>query len=513
MGLKRNTAVISLSALVAVISGVVLDGITVAVFGLGTETDAYFVSSLIPLAAITILHLQSGKVVQPLFIHTWNSEGPPQAWRFLRITISVASVILLLLGLACLPLAPMIVKMQAPGSSDSTRILAAQLCQFFFLMPALYAPVVLMKDAVIALGNFTVPGSLKPIENVLKIAFVLLFVGKLGILALPIGMAIGIIVQLAVIYVPLKRRGFIFWPAFHIREPRVANAIGLLGFPMIGHFSYLATEVVQNIFASMTSAGGVSALRLATRIVDSFAGLLANSIVVAVMPLVTHSLANADPERMKENIREGIRLLLLLSVPASAWILIMNKPLISVLFERMRFSSGDTDLVSSLLILMVPYILLSRLFGLAETGFYGGCDTRTPLTGALALTGAYVALMAILFVPLKIHALPIARSLSYFIGAGVMLYLLRRKFGKLGLASLTNDSVKLAAATVVMVLCIFAGRWLCQYVNGSGIFLKIVNLLIPSSMGFLGLAISCAWLKIVDPKAIRTAVIPGKVAI
>ncbi len=512
MNLARNTAVTTLSSLLAVASGVILDGITVAVFGFGIETDAYFIASLLPLAVITIVNLQAGKVVQPLFIHAWSGEGALEAWRFLRVSITIATSVLLLLGLVCLPIAPFLMKLQAPGSSESTLVLAARLCLLFFLIPTLYAPTILMKEALTALGNFGVPGSLKLIENVFKIAFTLLLVRTLGVFALPVGMVAGAMAQLGVVYVALNRRGFAFRPAFHLRDAKVKKALALIRFPTISHFSSVLTEIVQNMFASLAGAGSVSALRLSTRIVDALAGLLVNSIVVVIMPMVTHNLANNDSVRMKANIRDAIRLLLLLSIPASAWLLIMNGPLITALFQRMRFSASDTELVSSLLVLMIPYILFSRLFSLAETGFYGGCDTRTPVLVALSLNAVYLGLMAVLFAPFSIHALPVARSLSYLFGAGLMLYLLRRKYGSLGLGGLNHAAVKVVAATGFMALCILIGRELCEYLNLSGTPSKVVNLALPSLLGFIGLAGSCVSLKIVNWRALRPVAPSPKVA-
>src|SRR5512137_742392 len=102
MSLGKNAGIVSILSFFALLSGVVADSIIVAAFGLGMETDAFFIASLVPVAAITILHFQAGNVIQPVFIHAWNTEGHDEAWRFLRLVITLSTVVVLGAGLLCL---------------------------------------------------------------------------------------------------------------------------------------------------------------------------------------------------------------------------------------------------------------------------------------------------------------------------------------------------------------------------------------------------------------------------
>jgi putative peptidoglycan lipid II flippase len=501
--LTRNTAVTTFFSMLAVVSGVVLDGVMVAIFGLGAETDAYFIASLLPLVAITILYLQAGKVVQPLFIHTLYHEERTRAWHFLNGALTTITAVAAVAGILCLPFASRIIAMQAPGATEATRIAAIGMTSVLFLVPALYGPITIMREALIALGNFTLTGSLKFVDNLVKVAIVVLLVRQWGIFAIAVGMVGGAVVQIVLLYMTLhKRHGFRYRPALTWGEANARTALRSSGYPLVGHVSSAATDVVQSALASLAGVGAVSALRLATRIIDAIAGVLANSVVVALMPLVTHSLAGNDPEKMKENLRHGLQLLLLLTIPASLGLLLINGPLIALVFERMNFSAADTQLVSTLLVLMIPYILLSRVFGLAELGFYGACDTRTPLAAGLGLSATYVVAMRVFFPTSGIHGLAYARSLSYLVGTVMMMWILRRRFGHLGLSQLAGRAGRIVAASAVMMLFVLAGRALVGMMGLSALPLRIVAVGLPTALGLVGLVVSGVWLGVINIGAI-----------
>src|SRR6266487_7192345 len=69
-------------------TGVLLDAIIMGMFGLGSQSDAYFIAITIPLVAITIMSLQASRVIQPLFISKREREGEKQAWSFLSLMIT-----------------------------------------------------------------------------------------------------------------------------------------------------------------------------------------------------------------------------------------------------------------------------------------------------------------------------------------------------------------------------------------------------------------------------------------
>ncbi len=83
------------------------------------------------------------------------------------------------------------------------------------------------------------------------------------------------------------------------------KACGVVGFPLLGHFCSTAVANLQNIITSFMGIASLSAFRLATRIVDGLAGLLANKVVVVVMPMIMHNIATNDRGRRKRSMPDS----------------------------------------------------------------------------------------------------------------------------------------------------------------------------------------------------------------
>src|SRR5207249_12266740 len=97
----------------------------------------------------------------------------------------------------------------------------------------------------------------------------------------------------------------------------------------------------------------------------------------ATTPVVAHYVAEKNGERMMATVRNGIKLLLFISVPVCVWLTFTGDSLISLLFERGQFSKTDAELTGSLMALMSPYILFSRAISITQTPFYAVRDTKT----------------------------------------------------------------------------------------------------------------------------------------
>jgi putative peptidoglycan lipid II flippase len=247
---------------------------------------------------------------------------------------------------------------------------------------------------------------------------------------------------------------------------------------------------------------------MATRIIECFGGLLAGSIVLAAMPTVSNSISKGDQDGAKEDVRHGLFLLLLVTLPVSVWLAMLNRPFIAFLYERMSFSAADTAIVSNVLLLLIPYIFLCRLLGLFELPFFARHDTRTPLLGSVAQALLYVVISLLLVGFLGLYALPIGRSLSYLVASLLLVELLRRHTGPLGLRQLRSSVAKICLASFVMAVFILAGTWISQAIPASGFTAKAVALGVPSGLGGVGLVGGLMLVRILDRSMVKRAMVP-----
>jgi putative peptidoglycan lipid II flippase len=491
------------SGSLGIVAGVLLDVLVVALFGMSWRTDAYFIAVTIPLVIITLMMLQATRVVQPLFISKRHTEGEHEGWNYLNLIMTGGTAIVAGCSAVGVLLSPLLMRLQAAGSPNDETLLATRLSMYLFLILPLNFPVVVMRAALQSLGIFALPGSMKFFESSFKI-FLLFSVGsRLGIETLVWGTLAGTLFQVLVFYLVLRAKGFRFRSAFRLKHPDMIQAYTLMIFPLAGQACAVGVESLANALGSMLGPGNVTALRLATRIIESFAGLLVGSIVIAAMPTIAESVATRDSEATRKHLQHGLYLLLLVTIPFSVWLAMMNHPLISLLYERASFTAADTTLVANILLLMIPYLFLGRFGGLLELPFFAWRDTKTPVLNAMVSAALFVTTSFFLVRIAGVYGIPLGRSLGYALGAWLLLHLLRRHTGKIGFAAVRDVSIRICGASLIMALFIWVGNWLATSIPLHGLAAKATALALPTALGSGALILSLFVLRVLDPALIQ----------
>jgi putative peptidoglycan lipid II flippase len=168
---------------------------------------------------------------------------------------------------------------------------------------------------------------------------------------------------------------------------------------------------------------------------------------VAMPSLSSHANAG-DTNKLKETYRYALRMVFFIILPASAGLGALALPLSSVLFQRGQFGHPMAE--------QTALTLLGFLAGLwAGAGvkqtvpvFYAMQDTRTPVKVAAVALLAYTGTALALYRQLGTLGLALAVSASSVVNFGILLALLRRRLGLLGLNKVAVSVVKsgLAAA-------------------------------------------------------------------
>jgi putative peptidoglycan lipid II flippase len=181
---------------------------------------------------------------------------------------------------------------------------------------------------------------------------------------------------------------------------------------------------------------------------------------------------------------QGIRLALVLIIPAIVGMFVIAGPLIGLLFERGMFTANDTNITRDVLRLYLIGIPFAAVDLLLIFAFYAWKDTLTPaLVGMVSLT-CYVIIALLLKDTYGFKSLMIADSLKHVIHVTISLILLRRKLGGLGKQRLPLTILKVGLATTVMALITYA---LVQSAKElwpvEGLSQRAILVLMPSAFG------------------------------
>ena len=161
--------------------------------------------------------------------------------------------------------------------------------------------------------------------------------------------------------------------------------------------------IVGTIFASLLVTGSQTWLWYSDRLVEFPLGLFGVAIGTVILPHLSRQFANADAAGFSRGLDWGLRLVLLIGLPAALGLLLLAEPLVLTVFQRGQFTADDARMTALALMAMslgVPGFMLSKVLAPA---FYARQDTRTPMRMAIITVVVNVALTVALVTPMLIN--------------------------------------------------------------------------------------------------------------
>ena len=204
-----------------------------------------------------------------------------------------------------------------------------------------------------------------------------------------------------------------------VRYAAYASLVGLLVLAVERRSEFLALEIWSNadqIAFYSIAFGGITAL---VRLVEG--------ATAPIVPVVATLLGAGDRKRIASGVSRGLRLLLMLALPATAAGLALGGPAIELVYGK---EYADAEPVLLVLAAAFPLLVMLNLSGAALDGLG---KVRLTLVGMLAAT-AVDATLAITLVPsLDAVGAAIANAGAQVTAALILLFFLRRSIGEMRL--------------------------------------------------------------------------------
>ena len=320
-----------------------------------------------------------------------------------------------------------------------------------------------------SLGSFTVPALSPVMLNLSMIGFALYVSPHMQtpIVGLALGVVFGGLLQLLIQLPPLKKNGMGFLFVLKPRDPGVKK-VGRLTIPVIG--SQASTQInmfISSLIATYLPQGSVSYLFYATTLFQFPHGIFGVSITTAVLPSMSRQAAVGDYDGLKETLSFGLRYILFVMVPSMVGLIVLAVPITSLLFQRGTFTheaAMDTAYALQFYSLGLWAYSWVRVINAA---FYSLHDTRTPVMGAFLAVTVNATLSLLLMGPLKQGGLALATAVASMVNMSLLLFLFRRRMGRIGAKKIFKSAVKIIMAAAAMgVACYFISRGNIWALNG-----------------------------------------------
>ena len=268
--------------------------------------------------------------------------------------------------------------------------------------------------------------------NLSFIAFIVLVSHRLAqpVWALAFAVITGGVLQLAMQLWQLRRMGLlprVMSPRRALSDHAVRQVLRLMVPALVGVSVAPISILINTNIASHLARGAVSWLSYADRLMEFPTALLGVALGTVLLPSLSGEFAKGNLERYNRLLDGGLRIVVLLAVPASVGLGLLAEGLSSVLFQGRNFLAEDVLQTS---VAMRGYAV--GLIGLIALkiiapAFYARKDIKTPVKVALAAV-AVVQGCNIVTVPMFSHAgLALSVALGACFNAGTLLVILIRR--------------------------------------------------------------------------------------
>lgn len=462
----KAIGIVSFLTVISRVLGLVRDQLGAAIFGASELNSAFITAFSLPNLFRRLLGEGS---LTAAFVPTLQDElheaGRPGAFALLSKVASWLTVITI--GLVVLAMVMFSQSRLLPGH-ESRWYLAADLSVILFPYLAMICIAAAFNATLNVFEHFTEP-ALSPIW--LNLAMILTLGGAGWQLAdtemgqmywLCAGVLIGGFLQLAVPAGVLMRMGW--QPRFDFGlSPRVRQIGALMAPGLFGTAIYQINVFVSRLFAFSVDESAATLLFYANRLMELPIGVFAIAVATVVYPLIARHAAERNFVSMAEDYRKGLRLILIINVPAAAGLALLSEPITRLIFQHGEFTAVDTWEMAPLLALFAVGMPFFSISSLTTRAFYALKDTVTPVKIGVISFVINVGLSWTLKDWLGAPGLVLASTAAVIVQTIVMQRLLARAVPGLGFGELWRTIGKVMLATVAMGAVVAAGWFLLRH--------------------------------------------------
>ena len=359
---------------------------------------------------------------------------------------------MLLLGLCVLTVivmlfAPWVIKLYAPGfANDPYRLQSATQLLYWTFPYLAFISVAAFFAAILNCKNKFVASSAAPILLNICLIMGAMWAGQNNHSAAGLGYAVPIagILQMALLMWRSVKVSGIILPKYNFKDPQVRKIWRLMSLALFGVCVSQIGLIVDTLLASFLQHGSISWLYFSQRLVFLPLGLFGVAAATVILPKLSRKQG-----KCLETLSWAINLIIILSLPSVAGLVVLSQPILITLFKYGMFNITDVLQTQQSLVALtlgLPAFMLNKIL-IAQ--FYAQQKIQATVKIATKSLIANI-ILAIFFMQFLQHA---GIALASALAAWCQLFLLARDLNLTSLLVWNKQLIiKSLFATLIMTL-------------------------------------------------------------
>ena len=430
MNLLSSTYVFSFFTLISRVLGYLRD-ILIAIFlGASVFADAFFVAFRLP---NTFRRLFAEGTFNAAFIPSYTGEriaSKEKGKKFADEVLSLLIVILLFLVLLVEIFTPYFVFLIAPGFTESSQKfnLAVEFTRITFPFLLFVSLSSFFSGILNSNNKFAAAAAAPIILNVILILSLIFSYFYDLKTASQLSYAVtfsGIIQMIFLIYFTKKY----YKPSFQLKtkiNKKVRFFFKKL-FPSILSSGVTQINILVGTIIASFQAGAVSYLYYADRIYQINLALAGIAVGTVSLPILSEAFKQKNIKKIFSIQNRSIELSLLLSIPASLGLILASEEIVSALFGYGSFTKLDVEMTALALKYFGYGVPAFAMIKILSNFYFARDNTKTPFYISAFIVLLNVCLSISLFKKFGFIIIPIATSISTWIGVITYIYFLNKK--------------------------------------------------------------------------------------
>jgi len=472
--------------------GLAREALIAGTFGATAATSAWDAVSGIPKMVYELLvgGMLSAALV-PVLSEYATPERKEELDRILSLLLSLGGIVLVVTVLLLELTAGPVTALLLPGLDPATRALGVRLTRLIVPAVLIYGMSGIIQAYHYARKRFIYPSMGAPAHNLGMILGVLLLADLMGIRSLSVGVLLAAGIQLLVQLPGL--RGTRLVPCLRFDHPVIGRILKLYAPVLLSIVVANVGILIDRRFASQTAQEAITWMAKATYLIQLPLGLVSMAISLAVLPSLSQIDASTDLHQFRVTLSQGLRLVLVLIIPAGVGLLALGRPIIELIYEHGAFGPQSTAQTLAALRIYLIGLPFSAIDLPLVFAFYAQKDTVTPVMVGIAAVGIYLLvgpLCAFVF-GWGFLGLVLANAAQLAGHAWLMLIWFGKKYQGLRGYGVAKAAYKSAAAS----LALGAVAWLTwvacdRFVGGGGLVREVLMVGIPGAAGLAAFAVA-----------------------
>ncbi|HVE49318.1 MAG TPA: murein biosynthesis integral membrane protein MurJ [Casimicrobiaceae bacterium] len=432
MNFLRALSTVSGMTLLSRITGLARESLKAVVFGAGSDMDAFEAAFRLP--NILRRMFAEGAFSQafvPILAEFKRQRGGEETKALIGRVATLLAVVLIIVSVIGILAAPWIVYLLAAGfeRTPGKVALTADLIRIVFPYILFVSLVSLAGGILNVHRRFAIPAFTPVLLNVAMIGAAIFLAPYVDppVLALAWGVAIGGVLQLLLQLRPLAKLGMLPRPRFDWRDEGIRRVLTAMGPAVLGVSAAQISALINTQLAAWLGDGRIAWITYADRLMEFPSALLGVALGTVLLPALAQHHSDSDQAQYSDLLDWGLRLALLLALPAALALFLIAVPVIATLYQYGKFTVADVWEVRRALIGYSVGLVALIMVKILAPGFYARQNLKTPVKIAFVTVLVTQALAFVLMWPLGHGGLTLAISLGACVNAALLFAFLRKR--------------------------------------------------------------------------------------